>query len=68
MANPASTAPSSAAATWCAHEGCRCRVEPGQTYCSPHCANVGVEAPEQREERCACGHPACDSELVHESR
>lgn len=63
MANPSNSAPASNAAT-CAHESCRCSVEPGQTYCSPHCANAGVEAPEQREERCSCGHPACASQAV----
>lgn len=61
---PIHPAPSSEAATYCAHQSCRCRVEPGQTYCSPHCANAGVEAIEQREERCACGHAACNAERV----
>ncbi|MBA8885752.1 hypothetical protein [Dokdonella fugitiva] len=56
MPNPANTAPHAAT---CAHESCRCHVELGQTYCSPHCANVGVEAPERREDRCGCGHAAC---------
>ncbi|MBA8889727.1 hypothetical protein FHW12_003974 [Dokdonella fugitiva] len=68
MATPANIASSPDAASWCAHEGCRCRVEPGQTYCSPHCANAGIEVPEQREERCACGHAACDIEHVHDHR
>lgn len=63
-----SSPPTPEPAAWCAHEGCRCRVEPGQSYCSPHCVNVGVATPERREERCACGHAACDIDHVHESR
>lgn len=45
----------------CAHVPCSCPVEPGQIYCSPHCANVGAEMPERGEERCECGHPACSA-------
>jgi len=43
----------------CAHAACRCTVEPGQVYCSPHCANAANAMPEHEEARCACGHPGC---------
>lgn len=46
----------------CAHAACRCAVEPGQVYCSPHCANAGTEMPAHVEERCGCGHAACGAD------
>lgn len=49
----------------CAHPACRCVVEPGQVYCSPHCANVATRMPEHGELRCGCGHPACDADASH---
>lgn len=44
----------------CAHKGCTCEVPPGQTYCSPHCANAATaQVPESGVASCQCGHPQC---------
>jgi hypothetical protein len=51
----------------CGHAGCSCTVEPGQTYCSDHCAkqasaNTSAELPGGKPQHgagCQCGHPGC---------
>lgn len=37
----------------CAHSGCTCEVEPGQTYCSADCEE------QSDDETCYCGHADC---------
>ena len=44
--------------TKCAHEGCVCEVNDGQTYCGPHCASTAGETM-ALEQPCGCGHDAC---------
>lgn len=44
----------------CAHDGCECRVEEGQTYCSPHCARAQTQPAGDRDAGCQCGHADCE--------
>ena len=44
----------------CAHEGCLCEIQGGQTYCGPFCATAAAEADvHQQQGPCECGHSAC---------
>jgi hypothetical protein len=52
----------------CAHAGCQCAVEPGQTYCSPSCQQMAQQAGGRQQSQqgssaaqagCGCGHAAC---------
>ena len=43
----------------CAHDGCQCAVDAGQTYCGPHCATASAEPRIGIAEQCHCGHDAC---------
>ena len=52
----------------CAHPGCKCTVQTGQTYCSDYCQQQAQQAQggQQRQQGaasgsggCGCGHPAC---------
>lgn len=43
--------------TRCAHPGCTCKVEPGQTYCSTDCEE------QSDDETCICGHADCMPEV-----
>jgi len=40
----------------CAHLPCRCRVEPGDKYCSQACKEAGSK---DVEIACQCDHGAC---------
>jgi hypothetical protein len=44
--------------TKCAHEGCVCEVDPGQTYCGPFCATSAGETI-STDQPCDCGHERC---------
>ena len=56
----------------CAHAGCSCAVDVGETYCSEDCREAGpiVDAGRDGEPlgledaACPCGHPECQA--VHE--
>lgn len=54
----------------CAHPGCNCSVQAGQTYCSPYCQQHGGQQSQQGSRQqsqqgasgssgCGCGHAAC---------
>jgi len=54
----------------CAHAGCQCSVEAGQTYCSPSCQQQAQQSPARQQSQqgsspamstaqCNCGHAAC---------
>jgi hypothetical protein len=50
----------------CGHGGCKCRVKPGQTYCSDYCVKAsGASASNQLPARqsadfpCECSHSDC---------
>ena len=55
----------------CAHPGCNCSVQAGQTYCSPYCQQRHGGQQSQQGSRqqsqqgasgssgCGCGHAAC---------
>ncbi|MGZ4997601.1 MAG: hypothetical protein ACXV8P_05815 [Methylobacter sp.] len=44
----------------CAHSGCTCKVEPGQTYCCSDCEE------QSDNETCYCGHADCVPEVKDE--
>ena len=46
----------------CAHDGCSCEVNEGQTYCSPSCERADAETQATGDGRCNCGHPDCAAE------
>lgn len=56
----------------CAHGACTCLVDPGQSYCSDHCAQAGkgntaAELPGGKPaggRACACGHSDCEPARV----
>jgi hypothetical protein len=54
----------------CAHSGCQCSVDAGQTYCSPSCQQQAQQSQGRQQSqqgsssgqqgaRCSCGHAAC---------
>lgn len=48
----------------CAHDGCKCTVPVGRTYCSEYCAKAAqgsgaLLGDKSTHTRCQCGHPAC---------
>jgi len=53
----------------CAHTGCQCSVDAGQTYCSPACQQQAQQSGRQQSQQgagstpgsaqCGCGHAAC---------
>jgi hypothetical protein len=46
----------------CGHAGCKCLVDPGQSYCSQHCEHADGAAdskPQDQASGCKCGHPDC---------
>lgn len=52
----------------CAHAGCQCSVEAGQTYCSPSCQQQAQQSSGRQQSQqgsaaggmqCNCGHAAC---------
>ena len=44
----------------CAHSGCICTVESGETYCSDYCASmVNGDQAAADGDVCNCGHPEC---------
>jgi hypothetical protein len=47
----------------CAHDGCDCRVEEGQTYCSQYCARADSHTGEEGG-GCQCGHAGCGEQAA----
>jgi hypothetical protein len=47
----------------CAHQGCICHVDAGQSYCSSHCERAAAEQPagEATLPPCGCGHAECQA-------
>lgn len=43
----------------CAHDGCECAVQEGQSYCSAYCERAEAERKETGEADCGCGHADC---------
>lgn len=46
----------------CGHAGCKCLVDPGESYCSEHCehaAGAAENKPQDKISGCKCGHPEC---------
>jgi hypothetical protein len=43
----------------CAHSGCVCTVESGETYCSDCCASMAAGDQAAADDECNCGHPEC---------
>jgi hypothetical protein len=41
----------------CKHQGCSCKVQDRQPYCSKHCSEAQTSA--GRSSGCACGHAEC---------
>lgn len=41
---------------YCAHPGCRCKVEPGEKYCCSDCERQLNGGP------CSCEHSSCQHE------
>jgi hypothetical protein len=42
----------------CKHQGCSCKVQDRQPYCSKHCSEAS-QGSAGRSSGCACGHPEC---------
>jgi hypothetical protein len=41
----------------CHHEGCGCKVERADAYCSEHCREASEKG--VGDKRCGCGHSGC---------
>ena len=46
----------------CGHAGCKCLVDPGESYCGTHCEHADTQAEQSPQETvlaCQCGHAEC---------
>lgn len=45
----------------CAHDGCKCTVQPDVQYCSDHCAQASRSNSGSggQHDQCGCAHAAC---------
>jgi hypothetical protein len=44
----------------CQHEGCRCQVPEGTSFCGGYC-EAHADHPADLAHACECGHPECQN-------
>jgi hypothetical protein len=54
-----STTPPPQSDNVCIHAGCRCEVEPGESYCGDYCRGEPQTGMEAQSMSCRCGHEGC---------
>ena len=47
----------------CQHEGCECKVEGGDAYCSEQCREAAQKGAGTGG-KCSCGHSGCTSKVM----